>query len=407
MILDGHDVEQLKHLVRDPNELKHLGKAAYEILCKDKWQPQGVESWPKAEHPRKLYEEDLVSVVLRATKYNVETASRLSRRYWTPRGAARLASLVGEYKAFYGGSCCAFQELMESEGRNVAEYLDLDQVRAVHGGPQSSYHKCKFWEKGNCRNGDHCRFEHRLCGQDWINPSSSSSEVRRKDPLPVSDKQQDAQNDGDIGEPPTDEGDVDEDQQAREDAAFQEQHQYGKGTGKGSTKGSFAGRRCWQHRTLAGCPYGDRRMFVHDSEVKADVQWEPGRRLDDDTRQQLREAGLNKMCFHYQLYHSCKHGADCGFSHVKLPEDKRKLLRDLVYGSHHRRDMLVQGGELPGKLKPQNSNIDGPTSGSSGAPRGATSSSALKGRLSLRFSRLRADQVDDGNPFDWVTHRAD
>ncbi|CAE7345101.1 unnamed protein product [Symbiodinium natans] len=242
MILDGHDVEQLKHLVRDPNELKHLGKAAYEILCKDKWQPQGVESWPKAEHPRKLYEEDLVSVVLRATKYNVETASRLSRRYWTPRGAARLASLVGEYKAFYGGSCCAFQELMESEGRNVAEYLDLDQVRAVHGGPQSSYHKCKFWEKGNCRNGDHCRFEHRLCGQDWINPSSSSSEVRRKDPLPVSDKQQDAQNDGDIGEPPTDEGDVDEDQQAREDAAFQEQHQYGKGTGKGSTKGSFAGR---------------------------------------------------------------------------------------------------------------------------------------------------------------------
>ena len=278
MMLDAQSVDELQELVQDREELRVQIKNAHEILLAEKWDPEVCSV--------QLSHDDLFAMMIAEKRYNAETASCLVTVILDQGGEVDWCYLWSNPDRFHEEVSSAFQALMLRERRPVEEYLNPDKVKKAHKPQQlvirSSYHKkiCKFFES-------ELRFRASAASEGWTEglPSQGPEGSVADDDC------------GDIGEPPTDEGVVDEVQQERDDLEFRSKYSYGKGGSKWTPPKQI----CWKFHGK-GCTYGENCHFSHDPDVSVEGHQEAGKKWDDASRQALRDAGLNKVCFDFHLH---------------------------------------------------------------------------------------------------------
>ena len=176
--------------------------------------------------------------------------------------------------------------------------------------------------------------------------------------------------DGNIGDPPTEEGTVDEAQQEREDLAFRAKYNFGKGASKGEpTSGEPKGRLCLYYNQ-GGCKYGTTCRYRHNDDIALEGTWEPGKSWDNASRKALRDAGFHHCCFDYYLRGRCRKGSNfCKYSHDEMSDERLTLLKHLVQVANQVRFEKERGWKISDRSTFQPPASGGAESSSSSAPK--------------------------------------
>ena len=365
-MLLSRPIDEIVECVADHAFLNTEARRAYSILQSDGWKPDGTEcaglektiTFSRKQYHNALYE-----------------LARKKRRFSGPVVGETVAMLLSQgkdelwnelwldTKRFLQELDGAIEVMSKRENRPMEAYMDPDQEKKAHMTPKTvspGYSKlCKFFNLGRCRNGDECSYEHRRYGEGW--PGGGPTEPKNS--------QKAGDEDGNIGDPPTEEGTVDEAQQEREDSAFRAKYNFGKGASKGEpTLGEPKSRLCLYYNQ-GGCKYGSSCRYLHDDEVALEGTWEPGKAWDNASRKALRDAGFHHCCFDYYLRGHCrKRFNSCRFSHDEMTDERLAHLKHLVHVANQVRFERERGLEISDRSTFQPPASGGAESSSSSAP---------------------------------------
>ena len=305
-MLLGRPMEDLQECVADQAFLNAEARRAYGILQNDGWKPDGTESTGLGKlttFSRKQYHNALFELACRKRRFSRPVVGEAVAAVLNQGEDEFWNALWLDTKLFLQELDGAVQSMSKRENRPMEAYMDPDQYKKAHMTPKTvlspGYSKlCKFFNRGRCRNGDECSYEHRRYGEGW--PGGGSTDPKNS--------QEADDEDGNIGDPPTEEGTVDEAQQEREDLAFRAKYNFGKGASKGEpTSGEPKGRLCLYYNQ-GGCKYGTTCRYLHNDDIALEGTWEPGKAWDNASRKSLRDAGFHNCCFDYYLRGRCRKG---------------------------------------------------------------------------------------------------
>ena len=263
-MLLGRPMEYLQECVADQSFLNAEARRACGILQSDGWEPDGTESTGLGKistFPRKQYHNALFELACRKRRFTRPVVGEAVAMVLSQGEDELWNALWLDTKRFLQELDGAVQSMSKRENKPMEAYMDPDQYKKAHMTPQTvspGYSKlCKFFNRGRCRNGDGCPYEHRRYGEGW--PEGGSTEPKNS--------QEAGDEDGNIGDPPTEEGAVDEAQQEREDLAFRAKYNFGKGASKGEpTSGEPKGRLCLYYNQ-GGCKYGTTCRYLHNDDI--------------------------------------------------------------------------------------------------------------------------------------------
>ena len=366
-MLLGRPMEDLQECVADQSFLNAEARRAYGTLQSDGWEPDGTESTGLGKistFPRKQYHNALFELACRKRRFTRPVVGEAVAMVLSQGEDELWNALWLDTKRFLQELDGAVQSMSKRENKPMEAYMDPDQYKKAHMTPQTvspGYSKlCKFFNKGRCRNGDGCPYEHRRYGEGWPEGEPTEPKNSRKT----------GDEDGDIGGPPTDEGTVDEVQQEREDSAFRAQYNYGKGTSKGEpTLGEMKKRLCLYYNQ-SGCKYGTACRYLHDDDMALEGTWEPGKSWDNASRKALRDAGFHHCCFDYYIRGRCRKGSNfCKYSHDEMSDERLTNLKHLVHVANQVRFEKERGWEISDRSTFQPPASGGAESSSSSAPK--------------------------------------
>ena len=204
-MLLSRPIDEVMECVADHAFLNTEARRAYSILQSDGWKPDGTEcaglektiTFSRKQYHNALYE-----------------LARKKRRFSGPVVGETVAMLLSQgkdelwnalwldTKRFLQELDGAIEVMSKRENRPMEAYMDSDQYKKAHMTPKTvspGYSKlCKFFNQGRCRNGDECSYEHRRYGEGW--PGGGPTEPKNS--------QKAGDEDGNIGDPPTEEGTV-------------------------------------------------------------------------------------------------------------------------------------------------------------------------------------------------------
>ena len=343
-MLLGRPMEELQECVADHAFLNAEARRAYGILQNDGWKPDGTESTGLGKlttFSRKQYHNALFELACRKRRFTRPVVGEAVATVLNQGEDEFWNALWLDTKLFLQELDGAVQSMSKRENKPMEAYMDPDQYKKAYMTPQTvspGYSKlCKFFNKGRCRNGDGCPYEHRRYGEGW--PEGGSTEPKNS--------QEAGDEDGNIGDPPTEEGTVDEAQQEREDLAFRAKYNFGKGASKGEpTSGEPKGRLCLYYNQ-GGCKYGTTCRYLHNDDIALEGTWEPGKSWDNASRKALRDAGFHHCCFDYYLKGRCRVRFGCKYSHEEMSEDRLAQLKHLVNVANHVSFQRGRGLEIP------------------------------------------------------------
>ena len=366
-MLLGRPMEYLQECVADQSFLNAEARRAYGILQSDGWEPDGTESTGLGKistFPRKQYHNALFELACRKRRFTRPVVGEAVAMVLSQGEDELWNALWLDTKRFLQELDGAVQSMSKRENKPMEAYMDPDQYKKAHMTPQTvspGYSKlCKFFNRGRCRNGDGCPYEHRRYGEGW--PGEGSTEPKNS--------QEAGDEDGNIGDPPTEEGAVDEAQQEREDLAFRAKYNFGKGASKGEpTSGEPKGRLCLYYNQ-GGCKYGTTCRYLHNDDIALEGTWEPGKSWDNASRKALRDAGFHRCCFDYYLRGRCRKGSNfCKYSHDEMSDERLTHLKHLVHVANQVRFEKERGWEISDRSTFQPPASGGAESSSSSAPK--------------------------------------
>ena len=367
-MLLGRPMEDLQECVADQAFLNAEARRAYGILQNDGWKPDGTESTGLGKlttFSRKQYHNALFELACRKRRFSRPVVGEAVATVLNQGEDEFWNALWLDTKLFLQELDGAVQSMSKRENKPMEAYMDPDQYKKAYMTPKTvlspGYSKlCRFFNKGRCRNGDGCPYEHRRYGEGW--PEGGSTDPKNS--------QEADDEDGNIGDPPTEEGTVDEAQQEQEDLAFRAKYNFGKGASKGEpTSGEPKGRLCLYYNQ-GGCKYGTACRYLHNDDVALEGTWEPGKAWDNASRKSLRDAGFHHCCFDYYLRGRCRKGLNfCKYSHDEMSEERLSLLKHLVQVANQVRFEKERGWELTDRSTFQPPASGGAESSSSSAPK--------------------------------------
>ena len=366
-MLLGRPMEDLQECVADHAFLNAEARRAYGILQNDGWKPDGTESTGLGKlttFSRKQYHNALFELACRKRRFTRPVVGEAVATVLNQGEDEFWNALWLDTKLFLQELDGAVQSMSKRENKPMEAYMDPDQYKKAHMTPQTvspGYSKlCKFFNKGRCRNGDGCPYEHRRYGEGW--PEGGSTDPKNS--------QEAEDEDGNIGDPPTEEGTVDEAQQEREDLAFRAKYNFGKGASKCEpTSGEPKGRLCLYYNQ-GGCKYGTTCRYRHNDDIALEGTWEPGKSWDNASRKALRDAGFHHCCFDYYLRGRCRKGSNfCKYSHDEMSDERLTLLKHLVQVANQVRFEKERGWEISDRSTFQPPASGGAESSSSSAPK--------------------------------------
>ena len=366
-MLLGRPMEYLQECAADQSFLNAEARRAYGILQSDGWEPDGTESTGLGKistFPRKQYHNALFELACRKRRFTRPVVGEAVAMVLSQGEDELWNALWLDTKRFLQELDGAVQSMSKRENKPMEAYMDPDQYKKAHMTPQTvspGYSKlCKFFNRGRCRNGDGCPYEHRRYGEGW--PGEGSTEPKNS--------QEAGDEDGNIGDPPTEEGAVDEAQQEREDLAFRATYNFGKGASKGEpTSGEPKGRLCLYYNQ-GGCKYGTTCRYLHNDEIALEGTWEPGKSWDNASRKALRDAGFHHCCFDYYIRGRCRKGSNfCKYSHDEMSDERLTNLKHLVHVANQVRFEKERGWEISDRSTFQPPASGGAESSSSSAPK--------------------------------------
>ena len=366
-MLLGRPMEELQECVADHAFLNAEARRAYGILQSDGWKPDGTESTGLGKlttFSRKQYHNALFELACRKRRFTRPVVGEAVATVLSQGEDELWNALWLDTKRFLQELDGAVESMSKRENKPMEAYMDPDQYKKAHMTPQTvspGYSKlCKFFNKGRCRNGDGCPYEHRRYGEGW--PEGGSTEPKNS--------QEAGDEDGNIGDPPTEEGAVDEAQQEREDLAFRAKYNFGKGASKGEpTLGEPKGRLCLYYNQ-GGCKYGTTCRYLHNDDIALEGTWEPGKSWDNASRKALRDAGFHHCCFDYYLRGRCRKGSNfCKYSHDEMSDERLTHLKHLVHVANQVRFEKERGWEISDRSTFQPPASGGAESSSSSAPK--------------------------------------
>ena len=366
-MLLGRPMEYLQECVADQSFLNAEARRAYGILQSDGWEPDGTESTGLGKistFPRKQYHNALFELACRKRRFTRPVVGEAVTMVLSQGEDELWNALWLDTKRVLQELDGAVESMSKREGRPMEAYMDPDQYKKAHMTPQTvspGYSKlCKFFNRGRCRNGDGCPYEHRRYGEGW--PGEGSTEPKNS--------QEAGDEDGNIGDPPTEEGAVDEAQQEREDLAFRAKYNFGKGASKGEpTLGEPKGRLCLYYNQ-GGCKYGTTCRYLRNDDIALEGTWEPGKSWDNASRKALRDAGFHHCCFDYYLRGRCRKGSKfCKYSRDEMSDERLTHLKHLVHVANQVRFEKERGWEISDRSTFQPPASGGAESSSSSAPK--------------------------------------
>ena len=365
-MLLGRPMEELQECVADHAFLNAEARRAYGILQSDGWKPDGTEGTGLGKittFSRKQYHNALFELACRKRRFTRPVVGEAVATVLSQGEDELWNALWLDTKRFLQELDGAVESMSKRKGKPMEAYMDPDQYKKAHMTPKTvspGYSKlCKFFNQGRCRNGDECSYEHRRYGEGW--PGGGSTEPKNS--------QKAGDEDGNIGDPPTEEGTVDEAQQEREDSAFRAKYNFGKGASKGEpTLGEPKSRLCLYYNQ-GGCKYGTTCRYLHDDDIALEGTWEPGKSWDNASRKALRDAGFHHCCFDYYLRGRCRVRYGCKYSHEEMSEDRLAQLKHLVNLANHVSFHRGRGLEIPDRNAFQPPVSGGAESSSSSAPK--------------------------------------
>ena len=367
-MLLGRPMEELQECVADQAFLNAEARRAYGILQNGGWKPDGTESTGLGElttFSRKQYHNALFELACKKRRFSRPVVGEAVATVLNQGEDEFWNALWLDTKLFLQELDGAVQSMSKRENKPMEAYMDPDQYKKAYMTPKTvlspGYSKlCKFFNRGRCRNGDECSYEHRRYGEGW--PGGGSTDPKNS--------QEADDEDGNIGDPPTEEGTVDEAQQEREDLAFRAKYNFGKGASKGEpTSGEPKGRLCLYYNQ-GGCKYGTACRYLHNDDIALEGTWEPGKSWDNASRKSLRDAGFHNCCFDYYLRGRCRKGLNfCKYSHDEMSEERLSLLKHLVQVANQVRFEKERGWEITDRSTFQPPASGGAESSSSSAPK--------------------------------------
>ena len=366
-MLLGRTMDEIQECVADHAFLDAEARRAYGILQSDGWKPDGAEGaglGKTTTFSRKQYHNALYELACRKRRFSRPVVGEAVATLLSQGKDELWNALWLDTKRFLQELDGAVESMSKRENKPMEAYMDPDQYKKAHLTPKTvspGYSKlCKFFNQGRCRNGDECSYEHRRYGEGW--PGGGPTEPKNS--------QKAGDEDGDIGDPPTEEGTVDEAQQEREDSAFRAKYNFGKGASKGESVSVEPKRQmCLYYNQGEGCKYGNSCRYSHDEKAVLEGTWEPGRSWDNASRKALREAGFHHCCFDYYLKGRCRVRYGCKYSHEEMSEERLAQLKHLVNLANHVSFQRGRGLEIPDRNAFQPPVSGGAESSSSSAPK--------------------------------------
>ena len=365
-MLLGRTMDEIQECVADHAFLDAEARRAYGILQSDGWKPDGAEGaglGKTTAFSRKQYHNALYELACRKRRFSRPVVGEAVATLLSQGKDELWNALWLDTKRFLQELDGAVESMSKRENKPMEAYMDPDQYKKAHLTPKTvspGYSKlCKFFNQGS-RNGDECSYEHRRYGEGW--PGGGPTEPKNS--------QKAGDEDGDIGDPPTEEGTVDEAQQEREDSAFRAKYNFGKGASKGESVSVEPKRQmCLYYSQGEGCKYGNSCRYSHDEKAVLEGTWEPGRSWDNASRKALREAGFHHCCFDYYIKGRCRVRYGCKYSHEEMSEERLAQLRHLVNVANHVSFQRGRGLEIPDRNAFQPPVSGGAESSSSSAPK--------------------------------------
>ena len=366
-MLLGRPMDEIQECVADHAFLNAEARRAYGILQSDGWKPDGTEGTGLGERitfSRKQYHNALFELACRKRRFTRPVVGEAVATVLSQGKDELWNALWLDTKRFLQELDGAVESMSKREGKPMEAYMDPDQYKKVHMTPKTvspGYSKlCKFFNQGRCRNGDECSYEHRRYGEGW--PGGGPTEPRSS--------QKAGDEDGNIGDPPTEEGTVDEAQQEREDSAFRAKYNFGKGASKGEPMLGEPKSRLCLYCNQGGCKYGTTCRYLHDDDIALEGTWEPGKAWDNASRKALRDAGFHHCCFDYYLRGHCrKRFNSCRFSHDEMSDERLAHLKHLVHVANQVRFERERGLEISDRSTFQPPASGGAESSSSSVPK--------------------------------------
>ena len=366
-MLLGRTMDEIQECVADHAFLDAEARRAYGILQSDGWKPDGAEGaglGKTTTFSRKQYHNALYELACRKRRFSRPVVGEAVATLLSQGKDELWNALWLDTKRFLQELDGAVESLSKRENKPMEAYMDPDQYKKAHLTPKTvspGYSKlCKFFNQGRCRNGDECSYEHRRYGEGW--PGGGPTEPKNS--------QKAGDEDGGVGDPPTEEGTVDEAQQEREDSAFRAKYNFGKGASKGESVSVEPKRQmCLYYNQGEGCKYGNSCRYSHDEKAVLEGTWEPGRSWDNASRKALREAGFHHCCFDYYIKGRCRVRYGCKYSHEEMSEERLAQLRHLVNVANHVSFQRGRGLEIPDRNAIQPPVSGGAESSSSSAPK--------------------------------------
>ena len=175
-------LEEIKRLVADSAELNIEVQEARRILDKDGWKPDGkaVVQHPRGTYPRAVYHNAMFDLVRAKTIYGEATTGEAVAQILDKGDEESWYKLWMETKTLLQEVQDTVMSTRTREGRPIEHNLDPSKYKKPYVAPRlvsKGYKKlCTYYQKGNCRNGSQCDFEHRIRGEGWPDNNSKGSE---------------------------------------------------------------------------------------------------------------------------------------------------------------------------------------------------------------------------------------
>ena len=364
-MLLSRTIDVVMECVADHAFLNAEARRAYGILQSDGWKPDGTEGaglGKTTTFSRKQYHNALYELARKKRRFSGPVVGEAVAMLLSQGKDELWNALWLDTKRFLQELDGAVESMSKRENKPMEAYMDADQYKKAHLTPKTvspGYSKlCKFFNQGRCRNGDECSYEHRRYGEGW--PGGGPTEPKNS--------QKAGDEDGDIGDPPTEEGTVDEAQQEREDSAFRAKYNFGKGASKGESVSVEPKRQMCLYYNQGGCKYGNSCRYSHDEKAVLEGTWEPGRSWDNASRKAIRDAGFHHCCFDYYLKGRCRVRYGCKYSHDEMSEERLAQLKHLANVANHVSFQRGRGLEISDRNTFQPPVSGGAESSSSSAP---------------------------------------
>ena len=286
MIL-GHSIDEIKLLVAESARLNTEVQEAYNILNAAGWKPDKSEvvQRKRGKYPRRLYHNAMYDLVRERRIFSEAATGEAVAKVLNKGDEEFWYELWMDTKKILQEVEDMVESMRVQEGRPIEDYLDPSKHKKVHMAPKVSkgYSKlCTYYNRGYCRNGDKCAFEHRKYGEGWPEKGPMGSETGNNA----------GDDDEDTAGPPTEEGAVDDAQEEREDAAFRAKYNYGQGASKGDCAPGEPKKQLCLYYNDGGCKYGANCRYAHDDNAVLEGTREAGKSWDNASRKAIRDASF-------------------------------------------------------------------------------------------------------------------